>query len=399
MKDPVEDQARVLRKGLADELEREGSLRSARWRSAVETVPRHPFLPVFYKDAPGPDGITRYTPVSREKDPGEWLALVYRNDTWVTQLDNGTTTSDGEPVAGEPTSSSTLPGVVVGMLEDLDVPDRTPVFQAGGGTDYSTALMCEALGDEFVTSREYDPALATVGRERLAALGYQPRLVTGDAARGYRKGAPYGRIIATYSPPCVPVPWLEQSTPGGIILVSLVGALGAYGYVRLHMRSGTEAQGRFLNGDVSFMPSREMGQAQVGPLVRAALNDREQARAVEPFTHADVMEDQGLMWAVQVALPGTRSVGLTTERGTGRWFLHPDGSWAVVETAPDGDVRAFQGGPRPLWSDLEKTAAQWLSDDRPGLNRYGLTVTPDANTVWLDDPDRAVGTLTADTST
>jgi hypothetical protein len=48
-------------------------------------------------------------------DPDEWLALVYRNKTWVTQLDHGVPATDGEPLAATPTSSSTLPGVVVRM--------------------------------------------------------------------------------------------------------------------------------------------------------------------------------------------------------------------------------------------------------------------------------------------
>ncbi|MCX3063424.1 methyltransferase domain-containing protein [Streptomyces beihaiensis] len=293
-----------------------------------------------------------------------------------------------------PTSSSTLPGVVVRMLEDLEVPDRTKVFQAGGGTDYSTALMCERLGDRYVTSREYDPALCDVGRARLAALGYRPRLVCGDAARGYPDAAPYGRIISTYSPTHVPAAGLEQAAPGALVLVSLVGSLRAYGYVRLSKRSDTEASGRFINGDVSFMPSREMGSPEIGPLIRSALADRRRSRGADPVIHPDVVDEQGLMWAAQVALPGTTRLSLTTENGSGRWFIHPDGSWAVLETRTDADVRAFQGGPRPLWSELEKIITRWLSDERPGLERYGLTVTPNANTVWLDEPGRTVGTLT-----
>jgi methyltransferase of ATP-grasp peptide maturase system len=392
--DQIEENACPLRERLAAELERGGFLRSSRWRAAAQKVPRHPFLPFFYKDAPGPDGITRYVPVSRDQDPGEWLTLVYRNKTWVTQLDNGATTTDGEPVTGTPTSSSTLPSVVVRMLEELDVPDRTPVFQAGGGTDYSTALMCEALGDEFVTSREYDPGLCAAGRERLATLGYRPRLVSGDAAEGCPEGAPYGRVIATYSPTHVPAAWLEQTAPGGLILVSLVGSLDAYGYVRLDVTTSGEAQGRFLGGDVSFMPSRKAEQAAIGPLIRQALEGRKHARAIAPVVDPSALDEQGLMWAAQVAMPGVKRVGLATETGTGRWFLYPDGSWAVLETSQDGDVRAVQGGPRRLWTELEKTAARWVSDSCPELERYGLTVTPATNTVWLDDPGNPVGRLT-----
>ncbi|WP_338677704.1 methyltransferase [Streptomyces sp. SCSIO 30461] len=394
MSDLIEERARVLRARLADELERDGSLRSPEWRRAVERVPRHPFLPRFYRDAPGPDGVTRYTPVSPERDADEWLTLIYRNKTWVTQLDNGATSTDGAPVTGIPTSSSTLPGAVVRMLEDLDVPGKAPTFQAGGGSDYSTGLMCERLGDEFVTRSEYDPVLSAEGRERLASLGYRPRLVTGDAAQGCPEGAPYSRIIATYSPARVPAAWLEQSAPGGLILVSLVGSLDAYGYIKLEKSSATEARGRFINGDVSFMPSREIARPELGPLMRAALDGRKHSQAVDTVLHPQMLDDQGLMWAAQLALPGTKRVGLTVDDCSGRWFLHPDGSWAVLETHPDGSVRAFEGGTRPLWSELEKAATRWLSADRPGLERYGLIATANANLVWLDHPDNIVATLT-----
>ncbi|MEV8038962.1 hypothetical protein [Streptomyces sp. NPDC086182] len=55
--------------------------------------------------------------------------------------------------------------------------------------------------------------------------------------------------------------------------------------------------------------------------------------------------------------------------------------------------RAFQGGPQTLWTALETTALAWLNNDRPGLGRYGLTVTLDLNTVWLDEPGNPVGAL------
>lgn len=51
------------------------------------------------------------------------------------------------------------------------------------------------------------------------------------------------------------------------------------------------------------------------------------------------------------------------------------------------------GRPARLWSELEAAASTWLSNGRPGLERYGLTVTPETNTVWLDDPGNTVGTL------
>lgn len=384
---------RVLLGELVHELEEEGSLRSSQWRAAVEKVPRHVFLPEFFRDEPGDDGITRYVPVSRNVDVRKWLTLAYQNKTWVTQLDHGATTSDGAPVLGTPTSSSTLPGVVVRMLEDLDVKDGTRVLEVGTGTGYSTALLCARLGDDYVTSVEHDAGLSKAACERLAGLGYSPELVIGDGAKGRPEGAPYGRVIATYSPPNIPAAWLEQAAPGAVILASVVGGLDAYGYARVNVLSDCEARGGFIDGAVSFMPSREMRRPEVGPLIRPALEARQGVSGARSVVDPGMLTDVSLMWALQLRLPGTLTVGLNFDGRSGRWFLHPDGSWAVQETDGEGTAYAYQGGPRDLWTVIESAAARWLSEGRPALDRYGLTVTPEENSVWLDVPTRPVGTL------
>lgn len=378
---------------LISELEADATLRSPEWRKAVEAVPRHVFLPEFFRDAPGADGVTEYTPVRRGRHPAEWLRLCYENKTWVTQLDNGATTSAGSPVRGIPTSSSTLPGSVVRMLEDLNISDGMPVFQAGGGSDYSTALLCERLGDGFVARAEYDPTLSNLGRERLASLGNRPRTVTGDAAAGCPDGAPYDRIIATYSPTRIPAAWLEQSARGGVILASLVGSLGAYGYVRVRVESPELARGRFIDSTVSFMPDRDVPESEVGPLLRPAVDEREGAEGMVSNIPSAMLSVPSLMWAVQLQLPETLTVGLKLNGVASRWFLHPDGSWAALERSLGGTAHVFQGGPRKLWYAIEEAVSQWLSAGCPELGRYGLSVTPEGNVVWLDHPSQRVGSL------
>ncbi|MDQ8704559.1 methyltransferase [Streptomyces sp. LHD-70] len=394
------DTSRSLRARLADELERQGAVRSPHWRAAVEAVPREVFLPSFFTDAPGPDGITRYTRVSRDSGEEEWLSLVYQDRTWVSQLDHGATTGaatgdGGEPVLGVPTSSSTAPSVVLRMFEDFDVPAGKRIYEAGSGTGYSTALACVRYGDACVTSTEHDPRLSALVGERLASLGQRPALLTGDAAEGSPAGAPYGGIIATYSPSGVPGEWVEQAETGGVILVSLGGGLDAYGYVRLVKTGNGRAEGRFLGGDVSFMRSRELTRPDIGPMMRSALASKDSARPVDVGVDPVVLESTGLMWSVQIALPGAVRVGLAAGEVSGPWFLHPDGSWAVLETPPGKAPRAYEGGPQRLWTRLEETASRWLADGRPGVERYGLTVTGGENTVWLDTPDRPLGALPA----
>ncbi|GCE00985.1 rRNA adenine N-6-methyltransferase family protein [Embleya hyalina] len=391
----MEDRARSLRESLAKELEQDGSLRTEPWRKAFRAVSRHTFLPTFFADAPDECGITTYRALSHETSSEEWLRLVYENRTWVTQLDYGATPpSGGGSATGTPTSSSTLPSTVVRMLEDLDVQDGHNVLEVGTGTGYSTALLCARLGDRHVTSVEYDAELSAVDAKRLGTLGYRPTLVVGDGALGHPDRAPYQRIIATYSPDAVPPAWLAQADHDAVLLLSLTGALGAHGYVKLRMFEDGRAEGRFVDSVVSFMPSRESSSPEIGPMMRAAIAGRVATTGRATRVAAGVLDDPAFLWAAQLALPGTiRLRYSTTCEVTGRWFLHPDGAWAVVESDAAGAGRLYEGGTRSLGSDLEAVVASWRSDGRPGLGRYGLTVTPRANVVWLDDPDGDSWTL------
>jgi hypothetical protein len=51
---------------------------------------------------------------------------------------------------------------------------------------------------------------------------------------------------------------------------------------------------------------------------------------------------------------------------------------------PDGHLT--QTGPRPVWDDIEQTYASWRALGSPARERFGITVTPSAQQIWLDDP-------------
>ena len=72
------------------------------------------------------------------------------------------------------TSSSTLPSLVLTMLEALDVTETCRVLEIGTGSGYNAALLCERLGSDQVTTVDIDPELVDLARERLAANGYTP---------------------------------------------------------------------------------------------------------------------------------------------------------------------------------------------------------------------------------
>jgi len=154
------------------------------------------------------------------------LGAVYSDTTLITKVMPVPLSRALRPSTGTIyTSSSTVPSLVVEMLEELDVADGHRVLEIGTGTGYNAALLCARLGSAQVTSVDIDPELVDLARERLAANGHTPTLAAVDGQAGYPQGAPYDRIISTCAVPAIPDAWLQQSTPGAVILTDVRGSL------------------------------------------------------------------------------------------------------------------------------------------------------------------------------
>jgi protein-L-isoaspartate O-methyltransferase len=107
-------------------------------------ISRHTFVPRFYvKDDPQ-DGKALWCVVdgARPEDRAEWLDGVYSNQTLITELmDQPVPEELGGGAAPGITSSSTLPGLILSMLDTLDVQDGQRVLEIGTGTGYNAALL------------------------------------------------------------------------------------------------------------------------------------------------------------------------------------------------------------------------------------------------------------------
>ncbi|WP_338146273.1 ATP-grasp peptide maturase system methyltransferase [Streptomyces boncukensis] len=372
-----------LRHGLADLLAQDGVLKTAAWRKAVEEVPREQFLPSFFRDEPGPDGVPRYVPVTRAADAAEWLALVYRNETWVTQLDGHVTaeTADG-PVSGFPTSSSTMPATVVGMSEALDVEDGMKVLEIGTGTGYSTGLLCHRLGADNVASVEVDPEVAKRADDALEALGYSTWTVTGDGLLGHPRRAPYDRTVATCALRRIPYAWVRQTRPGGVILATVGPSAWSYGtgLVKLTVKDDGTAEGRVI-ARTSFMPARAQAAVPLsGDLAaRAAYADTERETALSP----DLLREWMPAFLAQLAAPGSQLVRATSS-GRETVYLFDTGREAFAALTADGDRwNVRQGGPVAIWDAIEYAVSAWQEADEPDITAVRLTVTPEAHVYWI----------------
>ncbi|WP_018557331.1 MULTISPECIES: ATP-grasp peptide maturase system methyltransferase [unclassified Streptomyces] len=269
----------------------------------------------------------------------------------------------------EPTSSSTVPGLVLRMLEDLEVEDGMRVLEVGTGTGYSTALLCHRLGDDLVTSVEVDPDVAARAATSLAQLGYVPHLVAGDGLAGHPDNAPYDRIIATCGVHTIPAAWLAQTRPGGQILATLSGWMGSSELARLTVHEDGTASGRLLGGQVSFMLARPHLPPALG-----MLPDTRDGYERGAVVGADILDDWTARFIAQIAAPRGQRLQFGDED-----HLLVDvkvGTWALLRRTGD-KWRVRQGGPARLWDDIEEHIVQWRHDCTPGLEKLRVTVTPD----------------------
>ncbi|MGW2353763.1 ATP-grasp peptide maturase system methyltransferase [Actinacidiphila glaucinigra] len=370
---------RDLRDQLLRHMTEQGTVRSPQWRDAVAATPRHEFLRGGYFRWVDGSSPTAWEPVMPD-DP-DWLAGCYSDVSLVTQIAGTVVPGDirGQ-ILRQPTSSSTFPGLVVRMLEDLDVVDGARVLEVGTGTGYSTALLCHRLGDERVTSVEVDASVSALAAAALAHVGHAPHLVVGDGLAGHKDGARYDRIIATCGVLTIPQEWIAQVAPGGTILATVCGWLYSSELARLTVQEDGSASGRLLGGQISFMLARPHVPPPLGMLPDTAAGV-ERATSVGP----DVLDDWTARFVAQVAAPRAQRVMLDTNE-----HLLLDvaaGTWALVYRQGQA-WRVRQGGPARLWDDVESLIARWREAGAPDLEGFGLTVTADGeHRYWLDSPD------------
>ncbi|MGC0334817.1 methyltransferase of ATP-grasp peptide maturase system [Streptomyces sp. SAI-170] len=373
----LETDAARLREAMATALAADGVLADPGWRAAVETVPRHRFVPGFYLPADECDGqgLTVWEPVTAETDYGRWLAAAYSDTTLITQFDGDEPTWKNPQVrhGGVPTSSSTLPSLVVRMWTDADVQEGHTVLEIGTGTGYSTALACERLGSADVTSIEIDPHRLEQAASALYGCGYTPTLAVADGLYGYWPQASFDRIVAACSFRAVPPALLAQALPGGKILLTLSGWLYGYARVLLTVNADGTAEGQLLGGTVSFMSARTHAAPAFGnPAHWAAVlpaTGRVSRHSPERIT-AGTEEAFHLRFLVQCAVPDAQ---MTTVDDVVHLVDVVTGSAATLTPVEDRwEVR--EGGPVKLWERVERVLSAYDEAGRPGPETFTLHV-------------------------
>ena len=381
---------------LADRLTNSGDLRTSAWRQAFCGVPRHELVPRFFT-ANG-DGTYRLVDCDDPTELGGWLDAIYSDQTLVTTVTDVLTGVGAVQIS---TSSSTMPSLMMRMLEDLDVTDGDRVLEIGTATGYNAALLCARLGEENVFSVDLQPDLVDAARDRLGRLGHHPTLLAQNGRDGLAEHGPYDRILSTCSVRQIPIAWIEQTRPGGMILTDVQGSLSAGNIVKLYRGNREVVQGRFLTRDGgrygNFMPLHRDLEVSAAPSPRA---DRAGASERRTLVAPGVLYDWRLPvgFLAQLHLPPT----ITLSRvggcvGTRTRLTATDGSWCEVVDRPDrhGEYQVVEAGPQSLWYAVEHAYRLYEGFDEPSWDRFGITATPERQHVWIDHPEYELTPLPA----
>lgn len=348
----------------------------SRWRGPISTVPRHEFVPRWW--ARRPDGWTLHDGPSTTD---AWLATAYADRSLITSVAGvhaDHATPDDRP-AGRPTSSATLPSLVVAMFRHALLGDDMDLLDVGTGSGYGTALAARRLGEARVTSVDVDPYLTTAARDRLAAIGLRPGLETLDATADTLPGT-FDRIVATVAVRPIPPGWLAALRTEGRLVTTITGTTLLVTATK--QEDGT-AIGRVLWDRAGFMHARAAsGDYPPGAekVLNAARTEEGEDIDPSPYPVVDVENAWDLAAMLDLTAPGI--IHHYKEDGDRRIAVmgHPDGSWARATATGTGRAVVHQAGPRRLWDILDRIRTDWLGTGELPARGARVRIAPDGTT-------------------
>ena len=345
----------------------------SRWRPLVAAAPRHEFVPRWWSRQG--DGWTLED--GPAKPAADWLGGVYRDTSLVTQVDtlHADHASEQDRPQGRPTSSGTMPGLVVSMYRHAMIGDEMDVLDVGTGSGYGAALLAARLGDARVTTVDIDPYLVKAAEERIATTGLRPRVAVADAT-GPLPGD-YDRIVSMTSVAPVPASWLAALRPGGRLVTTLTGT-GLIITANKTPDGGAKGQTQFDRA--GFMEARTGPgyPPQVLQSIPGALDGDIGDITTGRYPVVNTSWAWELFSMLGVTVPGIEhhfESGPDGKRTA--WLAHPDGSWARATATGDEPPEVRQGGPQRLWDTADDIRHTWLTDGN--LPAYGaaITISPD----------------------
>ncbi|WP_327105216.1 methyltransferase domain-containing protein [Nonomuraea glycinis] len=348
----------------------------SRWRQAVAAVPRHLFVPRWW-DTPAGAAFGTWEAHDGPADEAGWMEAAYSDQTLVTQVAgvHADQARTGDVASGRPTSSSTLPSLVVRMLRHGDIYEGADVLDVATGSGYSAALLAHLLGDHRVTSIDVDPYLVDAATRRLDAIGFHPQVLACDAT-GPLPGR-YDRIVSMVSVKPIPASWLSALKPGGRLVTVLANTSLILTATKTEDGGAT---GRIEPDWAMFMPVRSAGDypPRLNKLFDEVREQTGESTARGRYPIVDVASAWELQSMLEVVAPGIENRFDDLPDGSRvAWMLHADGSWARAVAQGSELPIVHQGGPRRLWDVLDDIREYWLTTGALPLRGAQVFVLPD----------------------
>ncbi|WP_030454713.1 methyltransferase domain-containing protein [Herbidospora cretacea] len=352
---------------LADQVTHPGS----RWREAVAGTPRHLLVPAWWR--PGADG---WTACRGSSDEQAWLRHAYADQTLVTRIGelHADDAAHGQAAHGRPTSSSTLPELVLNMFRHARIGTGDRVLDVGTGSGYGAALLCGLLGDERVTTIDVERRLVDVAAERLAALGHRPRMVNADATAPLP--GEYDRIVATVAVRPIPAAWLAALPTGGRFATTITDTSLIVTGVKTPDGGAT---GMVERDWAMFMTTRtgtDYPPHLAAQVAAARVAEGEEVTTAR-FPILNLLDAWEIRSMLEVNVPGIEHVHTEEDGVRTALMVHDDGSWARAESAGGEPATVHQGGPRRLWDELDRVRDHWLRHGALPLYGAEVTVSPE----------------------
>ncbi|MDJ0346613.1 protein-L-isoaspartate(D-aspartate) O-methyltransferase [Streptomyces sp. H10-C2] len=340
---------------------------ASRWHGPLSATPRHLFVPRWWRRLPESGWTLR----EGTADPSRWATAAYSDRTLVTRVGSlhADHAADQDHPEGLPTSSSTLPTLMVAMYRHAMIVEGADVLCVTG-SGYGTALLARRLGDRAVTSMDIDPYLVDAARERLDLIGVHSGVYIADIT-GPLPGT-FDRIVSTVGLPGIPPGWLTGLRDGGRFVTNLAGT-GLV--IAADKTADGGARGHVTWERAGFMATRTGQDYPQPPTTRHAWTDDADDVATGRYPVIQVAETWELMTSLAVAVPGVQH-GYNEDDGVRTAVMvHADGSWARATGRRGDRPTVHQAGPRRLWDILDAIRHDWLTDG--SLPVYGATAMVD----------------------
>lgn len=152
------------------------------------------------------------------------------------------------PIPGDQTISQ--PTTVMIMIQALEPKPTDKVLEIGTGSGWNAAILSKLVKEVYTT--EIVEELIPFAKSNLKkAKVTNVKVLKTDGSLGYKKAAPYDKIIVTAAAPKIVEPWVNQLKEGGII-VAPVGSPYSQRMVKAR-KINNKLEEEYL-GDFVFVP-------------------------------------------------------------------------------------------------------------------------------------------------